>query len=193
MDKIHTPAYALSPVTPEEGLRRSPAIPPALFRSIQSPVRLVDKGLKICVLLHQPHDCAETDGNADRTRRSLDRRPRDAASDAFGEGRNPFLGGIGHDDEEFLSAEAAKTIVGAQRLLHPQRDLDQDAVAGRVPVRVVDFLEMVDIAHDDAKATVNPGRPADFLVEFLCDHAAVPNPSQDIARGLHAKFFTFRD
>ena len=49
--------------------------------------------------------------------------------------------GPGQDHEELLTAEATEHVVVAHRSRAALGDLDQDLVADRMPVRVVDALE----------------------------------------------------
>ena len=52
------------------------------------------------------------------------------------------------EDEELLAAPAHDHVGLAQRLAQPLGDGDEDRVAGRVPVAVVDLLEVVEVDQE---------------------------------------------
>ena len=58
--------------------------------------------------------------------------------------------GAGHPDRELVAAEPAGDALGGE----PARDLGQHEVAGGVAVAVVDGLEVVDVADQDAAGLV---------------------------------------
>ena len=52
---------------------------------------------------------------------------------------------------ELVAAEPADGVAGADRAAQPGGDLPQQLVAGRVAERVVDLLEAVEVAEEDAE------------------------------------------
>src|SRR5207302_11173378 len=71
-------------------------------------------------------------------------------------------GGIGgaarQDDQEFLAAVSADPVVIAQLGLEAPSDLTEYSVPGRMPVCVVDQLEVIDVGeHDADKGSVTSG------------------------------------
>src|SRR5690349_18380810 len=74
------------------------------------------------------------------------------------------------DDCELVAAEAGQHIGIAQRRLQPAGDLDQQPIARRVPQRVVDLLELVQVEHQDAERSAmalgSPGSILEFLTEY---------------------------
>ena len=51
------------------------------------------------------------------------------------------------EDHELVAAEARRGVAGAQHVLEPPRDVDEQLVAGPVAERVVDDLEAVEVAE----------------------------------------------
>ena len=98
----------------------------------------------------------------DRSRAELD-RPAQLAEDPLGRGdrlvasRDPA-----EEDRELVAALAADDVLGPDGADQPLRDLDEDLVAGRVAVRVVDPLEVVEVDEEQGDRPVgsDPAAPA---------------------------------
>jgi hypothetical protein len=63
----------------------------------------------------------------------------------------------GQQHRELLTAPAAEAVVGAERAAQPRRQLDEHGVADRVPVGVVDLLEMVGVKQREAVRALGQG------------------------------------
>ena len=62
---------------------------------------------------------------------------------------------LAHDDE-FIAAKAGHRVAGPYGHPHPAADLHQRCVAGRVAMRVVDALEVVEVDEQHgSRATVS--------------------------------------
>ena len=89
-----------------------------------------------------------------------------------------------HDDRELLAAGSADVVVLAYHRAELGGKLGQDLVSDRVPVDVVDPLEVVEVEHQERDGPVL-GRGADDLVaEPLVEGPVVPEPGQRIGLGL---------
>ena len=89
------------------------------------------------------HADADREANAAGIR--FHRLPLDHFPKAFGGDTGRFESGIRQDDHEFLAAEAAAEIGGAECGPADFGESDQDKIAIGVPVTVVDAFEMIDI------------------------------------------------
>src|SRR3989304_582110 len=76
--------------------------------------------------------------------------------------------------DEFIPAVPADGIVGAHRLPQPLAGLSQNSIADRMPVLVIDGLEVIQVQHGQADRVAAPVRPRQFLAQELQDHASVP-------------------
>jgi hypothetical protein len=65
-------------------------------------------------------------------------------------------------------------------------------VADRVPVRVVDHLEVVDVGQDDGQGSSVALRPRQLSGQQLHDGAAVPDRGQGVAGGAVLEAFLQR-
>jgi len=74
-------------------------------------------------------------------------------------------------------------IVTAQSLLQPRAELLQDLVSGRVPERVVDFLEVIDVAQDQGQRARVARRPLDLAGEMLAEETPARRARQVVGRG----------
>ena len=92
-------------------------------------------------------------------------------------GRDPL-----EDEDELVAAEAGDLVARPAERPEEARELDEDGVARRVPERVVDDLEVVQVEEDE-----RPGRPAagsrDDALEALLDRAAVPQVRERVVQG----------
>jgi hypothetical protein len=61
------------------------------------------------------------------------------------------------DDHKFVAGDAGNGVDGADVGTQAVGDFTQDAVADLVAVAVVDALEVVDVAEDDAHLATGPG------------------------------------
>src|SRR2546430_7205616 len=70
----------------------------------------------------------------------------------------------------------------AQSLLQPRAELLQDLVSGPVPERVVDFLEVIDVAEDQGEGTLVARRPVDLAREMLAEETPARRARQVVGR-----------
>jgi hypothetical protein len=107
-------------------------------------------------------DAAVDDGNADRSA-DIDAVPADdewradRRENAFGYClQRIIVRGAGHDDGEFVTAEAGNEIVVAHGLTQAPRDVENELVADMVAERIVDVLEMIeiDIEHGGSRSAI---------------------------------------
>ena len=89
-------------------------------------------------------------------------------------------------DRELVPAEPRRQVVGPQDAAEPIGDVDQQPVAGRVPVRVVDHLEVVEIEEEDDR---RPGRGLvrEERVDAFDEQAPVRQPGERVVIGLVAE------
>src|SRR4051812_45685342 len=63
------------------------------------------------------------------------------------------------------SSPPRRVTVSAGRTTDRSRELDEHGIARRVPVRVVDLLEVVEVDEDHARVAALADRPGDRLLE----------------------------
>src|ERR1700690_4099201 len=97
--------------------------------------------------------------------------------------------GGGQDHDELLASKAADNIFSANAPAQKRCRLAQHGVAGIVSVGVVEFLEVVEIKHEDSQGLLGAHGAADFAIESLFQIAAVVKSSERIADGLRAQRF----
>jgi hypothetical protein len=107
------------------------------------------------------------------------------AADAGGDGLDAGGGaGLdGHDDEEFLAAEASDGVVfadGGEELLG---DVAEDGVADGMTVGVVDAFEEIDVGHEDAEMGMFAERAGVFAGEDFHNAITVPKAGEGIDEG----------
>src|SRR4030095_8147538 len=93
-----------------------------------------------------------------------------------------------NEDEELLASPAHDHVGLAQRLAQPLRDSDEYAVAGRVAVAIVDFLEVIEVEEHERLDQLAVGAAALFLSARVADEvleiASVVERGQWIAAAL---------
>ena len=123
---------------------------------IEREIGLLQKIVGMCAVLRRQCD---TDTGADADIVLADReRLGDERDDPGGErlGGVGLLGIVELDDGEFVAAEPRQHVGFAERVLDPLGHLLEQFVAGRVPERVVDLLEAVEIHHEDVELLAAP-------------------------------------
>ncbi len=123
------------------------------------------------------------DGNTDRTRgahvRPVRRRERHGSGkrqDASGHGQRAFLLQVQHDGDEFVAAVARQQIALTHDLTQQLRELLQKTIAERVPVRVVDGFEVVEINDQEGEAIRAALRARDLIFEQFPEQPLVVQP-----------------
>lgn len=84
------------------------------------------------------------------------------------------------DDGEFVAAEASQHIGIANRRPQPLRHFDQQLVAGRMPQRVVDALELVEVEHQHGEAGAMALQPLRGVLELFGEQRAVRKAREQI-------------
>jgi len=94
--------------------------------------------------------------------------------------------GARHDDRELVATDAECPVGAAQVGGDGGRGLAQDPVTDRVPVRVVDALEIVEVDDRQDEWLVVPDRGRPLTLHLLLEGAMVAEPGQGVAQGLCA-------
>src|SRR5436305_8692219 len=113
-----------------------------------------------------------------------ERRVRDRSPELSGDVEGRLVRRFRHDDRELLATDACHPVdPAAQSLLQPRAELLQDLVSGPVPERVVDFLEVIDVAEDQGEGTLVARRPVDLAREMLAEETPARRARQVVGRG----------
>ena len=115
----------------------------------------------------------------------LRQRLRDALHRVLHRARAPAE--VGQHDDELVAAEPRHQVALAHRAPQPARDLAQRLVTRRVPVRVVDRLEAVEVEHQQPDRPRPRARPRQRGVERPLQRAPVGEPGQRVGVGLVAR------
>ena len=118
---------------------------------------------------------AERKRDADRLRRGLglEALSRDRPADPLGDLERLLVVGLGQEDGELLAAEASRDVVVAELLPKDLGHPRQHLVADKVPVRVVDLAQQVEVGHDQRRRPFEAVRTRQFLAEDTCKVAWV--------------------
>ena len=90
------------------------------------------------------------------------------------------------DDDELVAAEPRDGVRRAHRGGEPARERDQHGVAGRVPVEVVDALEVVDVDVEHGGAGARALGVGERVLEPVAAERAVGEPGQRVVQRLVA-------
>src|SRR5688572_8919057 len=127
------------------------------------------------------------DAHADGRRRPVGHDGLARVLDGADDGAEASLGlcerEAGREDGELVAAEARDQVIGSQRTRERLGDGDEDAVAYRVSIPVVDRLEVVHVSDGDDEPGAVWSQP--FAARAL-EGAAVPDVGQRIDGGLAA-------
>src|ERR1700690_667769 len=129
-------------------------------------------------LLRGSESEAESNGNLARTR--FDGLIGDAAAQTFCAGEQTFHITAGKDDQELFSAIAADGVVRPNVRSQAARHLLQDGVAHRVTVGVINFLKVIDVAHDHAERVRGAPPARYFYLQQVEDGAAIPKAGEPV-------------
>ena len=130
------------------------------------------------------------DGDADRNRDAHDRvlgeDPDHAGAppDPLGDTARLFRCGAAEQDRELLAAEPADQVGLADLLAHLRGERPEHRVAGEVPVRVVDILEVIDIGEQYRERLPPAPRPGDREVGLTLPGAHVQHARLGISARL---------
>src|SRR6185369_16088766 len=87
------------------------------------------------------------------------------------------------DRLELVTAEASDLAVISHHRLQAFGDLAEERIANRMPERVVDVLEAVEVDQEHAAAALTVGCVAQRFVERLSHHRAVGESGERIEAG----------
>ncbi len=114
----------------------------------------------VCVMHH-----ADADGDPDGrpvVQRHFQRC--DTAAQAFGDVVRALFRGVGQEQGEFLSAQAAEQVVGAHERADGVREDFQGLIASGMAVPVVQQLEVIEVQHQQGVALGRRRGPSQVLV-----------------------------
>src|SRR6266480_694966 len=112
-----------------------------------------------------------------------ERRVRDRGPELSGDVEGRLVRRFRHDDRELLATDARHPVdPAAQSLLQPRAELLQDLIAGRVPERVVDVLEVIDVAQHQGQRARVARRPLDLAREMLAEETPARRARQVVGR-----------
>ena len=164
------------------GARAQDAVPALELGAVDGEVGLVDELVRVRSVSGKRCD-AEGHRGSDRLARRLDREPflGDRPANPLGDRESLLWRRLREDDRELLPAEPRRDVRMSQVPLEDGGDPVQDGVAGKVPVRVVDVAEQVEVGHDHRERRLGAARALELLPERACEVAGVEEP------GLHVE------
>lgn len=98
-----------------------------------------------------------------------------------------FLRGIGQDEDELFTPITTGNVCYAGVLLQKTAQSSQQLVATRMPVGIIEPLEVIDVQHDNAERKLFARGPIQFADQCLFHISPVEQPGQRIADGLFAQ------
>ena len=110
-------------------------------------------------------------------------------ANAFRAGLRRLDVGHGEQDDEFLATKAADDIFGSNAFYKKGCGFAKDGVAGIVTVSVVEFLEVVEIEHEDAESGFGADGASGFALHHFFEVTAVEQAGERIADRLVAQRF----
>ncbi len=88
---------------------------------------------------------------------------------------------VGEEDDELVAAHAGHVVGGAQLTFQSMCHLHQERVPRRVPGRVVDLLEPVEIYHEDREGTKMAMKGRELAHYLLVEPTPVLKPSEGVS------------
>jgi hypothetical protein len=88
--------------------------------------------------------------------------------------------GLGQKDHNLFTTVPSNEVYLSDRTLAALRELLQDFIADRMPITVIDLLEIVDIEHHTAKGPLHALCPGEFDSAQLKETAAILQARQRI-------------
>ena len=113
----------------------------------------------------------------DRHRHVADRR-----TEPLGDDRAAVRVGLRQQHHELLAALPERHVDLAQPDPQPPGELAQHGVPGRVPVRVVDLLEVVQVEHQHGEHPAEPAGPLHLAAQRFAQVAVVPQPGERVGQ-----------
>ena len=107
---------------------------------------------------------------------------------------NGFANSICHDlakgdvarrqnDSEFLTAITCHSVHGSHTIRQASGNHLQDLVAGQMAMRVIDFLEMVDVQHEQQRWLARSGNCFNFKAQHVTEMTSVGQAGQGVFQG----------
>jgi len=101
-----------------------------------------------------------------------------------------FGSDVGQNDREFFTAIPADKILGSYAGAEGMSDLFENGVSGGVAELVVQFLEVIDIDHQDGEGSVASIGACEFALEGNLEKVTIEQACKAIANGLVLQFFS---
>src|SRR5579862_3905591 len=101
-----------------------------------------------------------------------------------------FLGSIGQNHQEFITAISDYSVRTAHRRFEDGGNLEQHKVTRRMAEAGIDLPEAVNIDHQEAEGFVQAVRAAGIFFQHIVQRAPIVDFGQWIAEGLQAQEFT---
>jgi len=155
------------------------AVLACLLGLIHGLVSMAQQGIGVAPILREQGD-AQAGRKLQRVLPHLDRcggRLQQARKDGFA-----FMATVDGREHgyEFVAAEAGEGVSLPERVAQPLGDAYQQLVAGFVAVRIVDFLESVDIQISDRQSALVPARLGDGLLQAIAEQHPVRDARQGV-------------
>src|SRR5882762_8670068 len=141
----------------------------AIQRRISDPEHLL--GHLVVTTRDQVHAAqAEACSHRDGLLAGVEGGVRDGSPQLAGDVERRFITRLRHDDGKFLTANPRHPVnPAAQSLLQPRAELLQDLVADGVAERVVDLLEVVDVAQNQGQGALVTRGPFELTREVFTE------------------------
>ena len=94
---------------------------------------------------------------------------------------------IPEDDHELVAGKSRAEVVLADRRLQDRPNRPEGAVACLVPVGIVDFLQSIEIEHDDADRGPGARGVREAGLELPIERSTVRQPGQIVVPGLESE------
>ena len=94
--------------------------------------------------------------------------------------------GVGQEERELVAADPERPVRATQAGVDDAADPAEQQVARRVPVGIVDLLELVEIEQDERQRPVVPGGGRPLPLHLFLERAMVAQTGQAVEQGLGA-------
>jgi hypothetical protein len=158
------------------------AVAAAFLGAVHGRVSILDEGFCVVPMLGED---ADADAATDPKRTILNPEfGRHSVHDPFGGGGRSFDVGNGtQHDQEFVSSDARHRILIADLPLQPFGTLLEEKIPDRVPERIVDDLEAVEIEEEDRDQLAAAASGGDGLHQPILEQAAVGQSGKPVVVG----------
>ena len=164
------------------------AVSALLFGAIHGEICIANQQLRRIVFLSR-HCCAQTRHRVDPMAKYVE-GPIQLGEHALGNRLHVGRGGnVLHQDSELVAAKSGRRILGSQNGPQPLRHSQQQHVPGRVPQRVVDLLEIIQVQKQNTASLVAaPGAPAQSQLQAIVEQRPVGQAGQHVVHGVVLQF-----